>query len=161
MLRIMKILLVLSVASWALLGAFGNINDWSGTVDAVEATTSMSTFEGGTDDWRATSNRTVIMTGAVLIPIFKLIAGFLCVTGALRMWTARAGDAVDFASAKKWALTGCAIAVFMLFSGWIVIAETWFELWRSDVLRDAALGAAFRYGGMIALIALFVGAHDD
>ena len=49
----------------------------------------------------------------------------------------------------------------MLFSGWIVIAETWFELWRSEVMREAALDAAFRYCGMIGLIALFVGMHDE
>lgn len=161
MLRIVKILLVLSVAGWALLGAVGNLADWSGTVGAVEATTTMSTFEGGADSWRATSNRAVILTGAVLIPTLKLIAGLFCLGGAWRMWSARAGEATDFASAKKMALTGCAVAVFLLFTGWIVIAEGWFELWRSDAFRGPALGSAFRYAGMIALIALFVGTHDD
>ncbi len=77
------------------------------------------------------------------------------------MWTARAGDPAAFSASKKWALTGCGVAVFMLFAGWIVIAETWFELWRSEVLRDVALDSAFRYAALIALIALFVGANDD
>ena len=77
------------------------------------------------------------------------------------MWTARAGDAAAFSKAKTYALAGCAVAIFMLFTGWIVIAETWFELWRSEVLREAALDAAFRYCGMIGLIALFVGMRDE
>ncbi len=161
MLRIMKILLVLSVAMWGLLGAFGNISDWSGTTGAVAAATSMSTFDGGSDDWRATTNPVVIIAGAVFIMLLKIITALLCLAGAWRMWTARTSDAAAFATAKTFALTGCAVAIFMLFTGWIVIAETWFELWRSDAMRDVALGAAFRYCGMIGLIALFVGGRDD
>ncbi len=51
--------------------------------------------------------------------------------------------------------------MIMLFGGFIVIGETWFEMWRSDVLRDLSLQSAFRYGGMITLIALFVGSLED
>lgn len=161
MLRIMKILLVISVAAWGLLGAFGNFIDWSGTTGAVSATVSMASFDGGAADWRATTNPLVITAGAVLIPTLKLAAALLCLTGAWRMWMARAGDAATFATAKTWALAGCAVAVFLLFTGWIVIAETWFELWRSDGMRDVALGSAFRYGTMIGVIAIFVAGHDE
>jgi predicted small integral membrane protein len=161
MLRIFKILLVLSVASWGLLGAFGNILDWSGTTGAVTAATSMTTFDGGADNWRATSNPAIIIAGALAIVFFKSASAILCLIGAWQMWTVRAGEATAFAKAKTYALAGCAVAIFMLFSGWIVIAETWFELWRSEVMREAALDAAFRYCGMIGLIALFVGMHDE
>ena len=161
MLRIMKILLILSVALWGLLGAFGNLTDWSGTIGAVSATTSMSTFEGGGDNWRATTNPAVIFAGALSIMLSKAVAGGMCLLGALRMWTARADDAAVFAKAKIFALAGCAVAVFMLFVGFSVIAEGWFELWRSDAMHAPVLAPAFRYGGMIALIALFVGAKNE
>jgi predicted small integral membrane protein len=161
MLRSIKILLVLSVALWGLLGAFGNVADWNGTTGAVAAVTSMSTFEGGADSWQATTNPAVIIAGALFIMLSKTIAGLLCLAGAWRMWVARAGNAAAFTKAKTLALTGCAVAIFMLFSGFIVIAEGWFELWRSDVMRGPVLSSAFRYGGMIALIALFIGARDD
>ena len=49
----------------------------------------------------------------------------------------------------------------MLFTGFIVIAESWFELWRSDVMRGPVLDSAFRYGGMIALIAVFVAVKEE
>ena len=161
MLRIMKILLVLGVAMWGLIGAFGNLADWSGTKDAVAAVTTMSTFEGGSDHWRATSNPVLIFTGALFILLFKAIAGLLCLLGAWRMWAARASGAADFARAKTLALTGCAVAIFLLFVGFGVIAEVWFELWQSKELHDPVLASAFRYGGMIGLIALFVGMRDD
>lgn len=161
MLRIMKILLVLSVAVFGLLGAIGNLTDWGGTTGALAATTSMSTIEGGAERWRATSNTALITAGALYIVSLKIVFALLSFVGAWQMWVARGGDAATFASAKTYALAGCAVAMFMLFTGWIVIAETWFELWRSDVLRDAALGAAFRYFAMIGIIALFIGTAEE
>ena len=157
--RIIKIALVLSVALWAILGARGNIADWKGTVGAVGAVTSMATFPGGAARWEATANPEVILAGAAFIVLFKAATALLCVTGAWRMWVDRKGDAETFGRAKTWALSGCAGAVFGLFSGWIVIGEGWFEFWRSDALRTAG-DVAFDYGGFIALIALMVGARD-
>ena len=161
MLRITKILLVLAVALWGILGAYGNLTDWNGTVGAVKAVTSMSAFDGGADKWQATSNPVIVYAGALFIMLSKVTAGFLCLVGARRMWDARAGGAADFTAAKTLALTGCAVAVFMLFLGFIVIAEGWFELWQSDAMRGPVLASAFRYAGMIALIAIFVGMRDD
>lgn len=160
MLRTAKIFLVLLVALWGFLGALGNISDWNGTVASVGAVTSMATFDDG-PVWRATSSQVVNWSGALFIMLSKLAAGVMCVIGALSMWRSRASDAVVFNAAKKFALTGCAIAVVMLFGGFIVIAETWFELWRSDVMRGPVLDSAFRYGGLITLIALFVATRDD
>ncbi len=157
----MKILLVLSVAAFGLLGAIGNMTDWAGTTGAVSAVTSMATFEGGAESWRATTNPGIILAGSIYIPLLKTIAGLLCLAGAWRMWAARASDAATFAKAKTLALTGCAVLIFMLFSGFIIIAETWFELWRSDVMRGPVLDSAFRYGGFVALIALFVASKEE
>ncbi len=128
MLRMTKVLLVVCVASWSLLGAFGNVMDWDGTMGPVRAAASMSTFDGGAESWRATSNPVVIWMGALMIMLSKLAAGILCSIGALKMWQARTGDAAGFAAAKKPALAGCGIAMIMLFGGFIVIGETWFEM---------------------------------
>ena len=161
MLRIMKILLVLSVAIFGLLGVIGNLTDWNGTTGALAATTSMATFEGGTENWRATNNAAIITAGALYIVVLKTVFSALCFVGAWKMWRARSADRASFGAAKTYALAGCAVAMFMLFTGWIVIAETWFELWRSDTLGVGALSAAFRYFTMIGIIALFVGTPDE
>ncbi len=160
MLRTLKILMVVTVALWGYVGAFQNVIDWGGTIGAVGAATSMATFDGGAESWQATSNPVVVWMGALFIWFSKLTAAALCTVGATRMWRARASDAATFASAKDAALAGCAVAVIMLFGGFIVIGESWFELWRSDALRGPVLDSAFRYGGMITLIALFVNAKD-
>lgn len=161
MLRSIKILLIASIGVWGLIGAFSNFTDWNGTTGAVGAVTSMSAIENGADSWRATANPGVVLAGALFIVTLKIIGGLLCLAGAWRMTAARAGDAAAFERAKTLALAGCGVLIFLLFAGWIVIAETWFELWRADVWRDIALQSAFRYCGMIGVIALFVGLRDD
>lgn len=161
MLRIVKILLALSVALWGLLGALGNLLAWNATTRAVAAVTSMSTFPGGPERWQATTNPAVILAGALFILVAKLACGALCLAGAWRMCKARAADAATFAKATTLALIGCGVAIFMLFTGFLVIGEGWFEMWRSDALREQAAEAAFRFGGMIALIALFIGKRGD
>ena len=161
MLRIMKILLAASVALWGLLGAVGNIGNWNATTGAVAAVTSMSTFPGGPERWQATTNPAIILAGALFILLAKIATGLLCATGAWRMWTARKQDAVAFAQAKPLVLSGCSVAIFMLFVGFSVIGEGWFEFWRSEELREQAGAPAFRYAALIAVIALFIGARDD
>ena len=161
MVRIVKTGLISTVALWGFLGALGNILDWNQALGAVAAVTSMATFEGGTESWQATRNPVIVWLGALFIMLSKLTAGGMCALGAARMWQSRGGDVADFNAAKAIALAGCGIAVIMLFGGFLVIAESWFELWRSQDTMRLALSDAFRYAGMIVLIAIFVAMTDD
>ncbi len=159
MIRTVKIGLIITVVLWGFFGALGNVLHWDETLSSVAAVTSMVTFEGGAESWQATSNSLVIWLGALFIMLSKLSAGVLCMLGAGRMWQSRSGSVTDFSAAKSIALAGCGIAVIMLFGGFIVIAESWFELWRSEAM-GTVLSAALRYGSMIALIAIFVATPD-
>jgi predicted small integral membrane protein len=161
MLRFSKILLICAVAAWGFLGAMHNLLDWPGTLGAVGAVTSMVTVEGGPDKWQAVSSPVLAWLGALFICLSKLTAAILCTAGAISMSRARTGPALAFAQAKKMALAGCGVAMFMLFGGFVVIADGFFEVWNSPVMRDPVLGSAFRYGAMIMLIGIFVGATDD
>ena len=160
MLRKTKSIMILTVALWGFLGAFHNVFDWSGTIGAVGAVTSMATIAGATESWQAISHPWVIWLGAFFIVAAKVVTGAMCAIGAKRMWQAQGSDSVAYNSAKEIALTGCAVAMIMLFGGFIVIAEGWFELWRSESMIGPVLQSAFRYGGMITLIALFVVSKD-
>ena len=160
-LRLIKIMLLAAVAAWALIGGLFNILLWGETLGSVSAATSMVTIEGGPEKWQAVSNPALSWLGAVFIAGSKIAAGVLIIRGILQMWGARNEPAEAFAEAKKMAIAGCGVAMFMLFAGFIVIAETWFELWRSDVMLDPVLGSAFRYAGLIGVIAIFVGQSND
>ncbi len=160
MLRLIKIILIATIAAWGYVGAFGNMLDWSGTYGAVLATATMSTWEGGAESWRATSNPALVFVAAALIPLLKLLFAGLCTTGAWSMWCARA-NAAAFERAKSIGLAGCGVAIFLLFAGWIVVAETWFELWRSPTMGAVSGETAWRYLGSVGLIGLFVALRDE
>ncbi|GAA6186136.1 MULTISPECIES: DUF2165 family protein [Alteromonadaceae] len=160
MLRRAKSIMILTVALWGFVGSFHNLIDWDGTLAAVGAATSMVTVTGGTESWQATSNTLVIWIGALLILGAKLTTGVMCTLGSIRMWRAHNANSTVFNAAKQIALTGCAVAIIMLFGGFIIIAESWFELWRSESMLVPVLGSAFRYAGMISLIAIFVALKD-
>jgi len=161
MIRTAKIGLIVVAGFWGYVGALGNILDWSQALGSVAAVTSMSTFEAGADSWQAMTSPLLSWLGALLIVSGKLATGVMCTVGARRMWRSRISSAADFAEAKQFALAGCAVGAIMLFGGFLVIAESWFELWRTDGLIRFALLDAFRYGGMLMLIAIFVGQQDD
>ena len=160
MLRNSKLALIIVVALWGFLSALQNFIGWSGTLSAVETATSMETIPGGSDSWQSTSNPLLIWIGALFIVGSKLATGALCSIGAVGMWRFRNADQSDYKAAKNIALCGCAVAVIMLFGGFIVIAEVWFELWRSESMRAPVLDSAFRYGAMILLTAIFVATED-
>lgn len=160
MLRKAKSIMILTVALWGAVGALHNLLDWNGTLGAVGAATSMVTIVDGSASWQATDNTIVILIGALFIVTAKLATATLCGIGAVLMWKASSANLPAYKAAKDIALTGCAIAMIMLFGGFVVIAESWFELWRSESMLGPVLQSAFRYGAMITLIGLFVASSD-
>lgn len=161
MLRLAKILLVVVVAFWGYVGAMGNLLDWNQALGAVSAVTSMSGFEGGNEDWRATTSTAVSWMGALFIVLSKVTVGVCCSIGAWRMWLAREDDAATFFAAKQIALVGCTVGIVMLYGGFMIIAESWFELWRDIGPIRMALTDAFRYAAMIAFVAIFVSLPEE
>ena len=160
MLRIAKIVLIVSVAAYCLLGMVGNVAGWASTLHSVGGVVSMASVDDGPRQWPATSNPAIIVGTALFFIAFKTAAGVTCLAGAWRMWCARRADSLTFSHAKALALTGCAIALFGLYFGWAVIGEQIFEMWRSRIF-SASANTAFRYGAYIALIAIFVGMREE
>ena len=160
-LRLTKAALIAAVAVWAAASLLQNLLNWSATLDAVRATTSMATFDAGPGSWQATANPIIVWLGALFIAGGKLVAAALCGVGAVGMWRARASQDGRYAASRRTALIGCGAALFMLFAGFIVIAEVWFGLWHSESLREPVLESAMRYAASIALIALFVASTEN
>lgn len=154
-LRILRLVLVAALALWGLIGALGNALDWDGTLAAVRTVTSMAAIQGG-GDWRATSAPLIVGSGAAFILGAKLAMGVLCAVSVFRMARSLRAGPRAFRLAMRPAYLGCGIAVLMLFGGFQVIAEQWFELWRADTGLVAAPADAARYAAMILLIALFL-----
>jgi predicted small integral membrane protein len=154
MLRISKIVLLLLVGLWGLIGGIGNFTQIGTGFDYVAAVLNPQKVVG-----LASWQRSESTLAWAIIPLSKLVSAGLILFGSWQMWRARRPGADSFNHAKSLALVGCSIAMAMLFGGFIVAAETYFLLWQTE-LGALALPVAFRYIGCIALIAIFVQQPD-
>ena len=158
MLRISKIVLLLLVGLWGLIGGIGNFTQIGTGFDTV-ATVLNPQNVAGFASWQRIESPLIVWAAWSIIPLSKLVAAGLILFGSWQMWRARRNGADAFNHAKSLALVGCSIAIAMLFGGFIVAAETYFHLWQTE-LGALALPIAFRYIGCIALIAIFVQQPD-
>ena len=161
MIRLLKILLAAIVAFWGLIGVTGNFMSLGVAYEYVEMVTSMSRVleeVGAGPPWR-TTNPIVVSAGVLLIVLGKTGAFVFCSLGAFRMVKTRNADQLSFEKAKTWAVLGCGLAVAMLYGGFIVVGETMYLMWVVPEGEHAA-AAAWRYGGFIALIMIFIAQRE-
>jgi predicted small integral membrane protein len=119
----------------------------------------MPGFEPGAAPPWATESPLIAVLGVALIVIGKLAPAVLCGWGTMRMVQARNASADEWHRSKALGIAGCALAVASLFFGWVVIGEFVFMMFLDPGLSQAT-AAAFRYGGFIALIMIFVAQHE-
>jgi predicted small integral membrane protein len=159
--RRMKILLIALVALWALLGALGNFTNYAGGHRAVAA---VMARDGVTVPARAPfvpiEAPLMTHTGFALVWGGKLLAGLICLWGAVRLWRVRNTAAADFNGAKGPALVGASIALAMLFGGFVVIGGGYFEMWASPLGQGSSV-TANQYITAIGIVTLLVALPDS
>ena len=157
--RWLKIVLVLLVALWGILGALGNLLKLDVAYRMVLATTRIPGAEPGAAPPWATESAFVGVLGVALILLGKLAPAVLCTWGAVRMTAARGATVEDWQRSKSLGVIGCGLALALLFMGWTVIGEFVFMMYLDPGLSQAA-AAAFRYAGFIGLIMVFVAQRE-
>lgn len=156
--RLVKILLILSVAFLGLQGVF-NIMGWESGQNMVRIITSMSAMDEEFRTSWASGNPLLVNLGVLTITAGKLIGGALCTIGAWQMWQARTAPAETFQDAKKWAIVGCAVQMLLFFGVFMYLGGQFFSGWRTEIGQGSIQGA-FQLGGSIALVVLFVDRTD-
>lgn len=155
MVRYTKILLALAVALWGLLGTLGNFAHYHEGMESVKAVMSMDTLpETAVPEGPKEPGALMVMLGYTFIWGLKLLGGALCLVGAVRMWATRNRDAVAFAHAKRWAIAGCGILLFMLFFGFSLVAAGLFLLHLSPLILSVQLAALF--AAQIGIVMIFL-----
>ncbi|MFT5483929.1 MAG: putative small integral membrane protein [Halieaceae bacterium] len=157
--RLIKIIMILLVGCFGLLGAGHNLIAFESDIALVSQVVSGAGAHS-VAEWQKIETPVLIWLCWMVIPLAKLATGLLCCAGAARMWTARHADAEGFQQAKYLGVAGCGVMLAMLFGVFILIAETWFQQWQT-ALGAAILPAAHRYMLTIGLLALFVNLRDD
>jgi predicted small integral membrane protein len=153
--RLLKIFLALCVALWGLIGFVSNIADLGGVASYVRSVTALEWAENPAIVPWATQNSVLVWLGVVLIVLGKFAPMVGGGAGALIM-TSRLGASPEaFAGAKRWAVMGAGYGFGLLFLGFIVVGEMAFAMFFDPALEGASQGA-WRYGGSMGLIAIFL-----
>ncbi|MGI9293012.1 MAG: DUF2165 family protein [Pseudomonadales bacterium] len=164
MIRIIKVVLMFSIAAWGVVGGFTNLIDYQGGVGVVALVLSMDLVMetegmGPTPAaWRAITSPVIAHIGFFFIWASKLATGVLCAISAGRLWMNRAGK--QFNDAKQLGLAGAGVSLFMLFFGFVTMSGTYFELYRDHEIGYSTHVIALVYFGMIGISSLLI-AQDD
>ncbi|MEE4173178.1 MAG: DUF2165 family protein [Xanthomonadales bacterium] len=157
--RFTQLLLVLAVALWGLLGGLGNLASYQAGMESVETVLSMETLpEGSVSADRKPPPRALVTLGFAFIWALKLIGGTLCLVGAVQMWISRKADASAFQEAKRWAIAGCGVLIFMLFFGFSFVAVGPYKLFLSPLISAVELAALFAV--QIGIVMLFLNQRE-
>jgi len=149
-----KILLVLSMAFFGMLGIF-NLLNWEGTATQVAYITSGAGIDPSIRPPWAVESELVVVLGTLFIALGKISGGVCCAFGAWQMWLTRSTSAIEFQRAKRWVLMGCTCFLVLFFGGFIYLANQFFGGWRTE-LGSASASGAFSLGASVVLLTLFV-----
>lgn len=159
MVRYIKILLALAVALWGLLGGLGNLANFQEGKQSVQMVLSKETLpDSVAPEQRPEPSQVMVTAGFAFIWMLKLIGGVFCLVGTIRMWSSRTADAASFENAKRWAISGCGVLLFMLFFGFSLIAVGPFKLYLSPMVSAVELAALF--AAQIGIVMIFLNQRE-
>ena len=143
-LRIMKSLLVGSVALFALLVALNNVIDYGSNFAFVQHVLSMdTTFPDNSLRHRAITAPAAHHAAYWLIILAEALTGLMCALGCLQMLRASGGSSAAFVAAKQWASLGLFTGILLWSTGFMSIGAEWFLMWQSPDWNGQE--AAFRF----------------
>lgn len=155
--RWVKILCVKAIGIMALLVTFGNCTDYFSNYHFVEHVLKMDTiFPDSTLHYRSIQQPWLWHTSYIFIIVLEAIMGITCMLGTWQMWINRNQSAAAFHAAKKWAVIGIGIGIFIWFMLFEVFGGEWFAMWQSSIWNG--LSAAERITGflMLSLLLLYM-----
>ena len=157
-LRLSKILLLGSVATYCTLVAFNNISDYGSNFAFVEHVLRMdTTFPDNRASWRAIDSAPIHHAAYVGIIGVECLVAVLSWLAALRLWQSRA-DTEAFRHNKRIANYALLAGVLLWFTGFIVIGGEWFAMWQSQTWNGTQ--SAFRIATFQMLVMIFLNMDD-
>ena len=158
--RLSKILLVVAIAVWLTLVAFGNITDYGSNLVFVQHVLAMDTiFPNARIHYRAVHAPVLQHMAYLLIISAEALASVFCWTGVCRMWLVRRAPTSVFQRAKRSAVFGLSLAVMLWLGGFMAIGGEWFGMWMSAQWNG--LASAFRFVTVSLLALIYLGQRDD
>ena len=160
LIRLAKVSLVASSASFLLIIVFNNLTDYGSNFEFVRHVLSMdTTFPGNRGMWRAMTSPIIHHVFYALIIVWELVAGVLLAVATGRMWNARAKSADVWRKATSLAAAGLTLSLLQWLIAFIIVGGEWFLMWQSATWNGQT--AAARMFIVFALILIFLNQRDD
>ena len=153
MLRLSKASMVLAIALFASLVAFGNITDYGSNFNFVHHVFLMDTiFPDATIKYRAIAPVWLHHAGYIAIIGLETVTAILCWIGGLRLLARRSAPAAEFNDSKSWAIAGLTLGFLTWQVAFMSIGGEWFGMWMSQTWNGVP--DAFRF--FITILAVLI-----
>ena len=157
--RLVKTVMVASLAMFALLVAYDNIVDYPTNYQFVRHVLAMdTTFPGNALIGRAITQPLAWTAAYWLIIATEALTGLLFALGTMRMLGALRERAPRFNASKQYAVLGAGLAFLLWFVGFMLIGGEWFAMWQSSSWNGQQ--AAFRFYMTVLAVIVFVSQPD-
>lgn len=156
--RLVKTVMVASVALFALLVAYDNVADYGSNYAFVRHTLSMDT----TLPDSALKDRAIASPVVWTLAYWGIILAEAAVGAILAFAAWRLGRAVrepaSFNAAKQYVVIGVGLGFLLWFAGFMVVGGEWFLMWQSRQWNGQE--AAFRFYMTLLAVGIFVSLPD-
>ena len=160
--RLSKSLMVLAIAFFASLVAFGNITDYGSNFNFVHHVFLMDTiFPDATIKYRAITPVWVHHAGYIGIITLETLTAILCWIGGFKLLAARHDRAVSFNQSKNWAIAGLTLGFLTWQVAFMSVGGEWFGMWMSKQWNGVPDAFRFFMTIIAVLIYLVLPDHDD
>lgn len=158
--RLSKSVMVLAMALFATLVAFGNITDYATNFAFVHHVFLMdTTFAGNGIMYRAIEAPWVHHLGYVGIIALEALTAILCWIGGSKLLRARHADSAVFGASKKWAIAGLTLGFLTWQVGFMSVGGEWFGMWMSKEWNGVP--DAFRFFVTLLLVLIYLTMDND
>ena len=155
--RLCKIALVVAVALFFGLAAYGNITDYDTNWAFVQHVMSMDTTFNDPDlMWRAVTNPEYQRWVYLTIIGTQCLTALFCGLGALRMLINVFNNDALFNKSKSFAMFGTTLGFLFYAVGFLIIAGEWFAMWQSETWNGQAAATRFLFfiGAVLIILTL-------
>ena len=157
--RLVKVVMVASVALFALLVAYNNVADYGSNYEFVRHTLSMdTTFPGNALKGRAITSPTLWTLAYWGIIAAEAAVGLVLAFAAVRLAAALRLPSRAFNAAKAYVAVGVGLGFLLWFTGFMVVGGEWFLMWQSRTWNGQE--AAFRFYMTLLAVGIFVSLND-
>ncbi|MBM2766175.1 DUF2165 family protein [Burkholderia anthina] len=158
--RLSKAAMVLAMAFFASLVAFGNMTDYATNFAFVHHVFLMdTTFPGNGIMYRAIDTPWVHHAGYVAIISMETLTAILCWIGGIRLLRARRANDAAFRAAKSCAIAELTLGFLTWQVGFMSIGGEWFGMWMSKQWNGVP--DAFRFFITLLLVLVYLTMHND